>query len=331
MRSDTAFPAMRPLPTVLIVAVALGVAVLVAIMADARALALGGLAAWLFCLSVTVGASVWLLIGALTGGRWLEAAAPVLAPLSKATWIFALMGAAFILAAPVLYPWWTDGTGARQALWLDPALFGLRTAGVLALWSLMGLLATRGVTPLIAALLLCAHGLGVSIAGLDWLLSLDPAFGSTAFGAHLAVLQLGLALALVAVTGRIGQRGDIGGLLLACVLGIFYLAAMEYLVRWAGNLPPKAAWYLARQDGIGLVLLWLSFGLGVLGPFAVLLSTRARRSVIALRWSGVAMLAGGGCHLVWLVAPDRFAASPIAVALVVAAGAAALLIWGRRA
>lgn len=297
-----------------------GAAALVGALWGLHALMLGWLAAWLWALSLAVGAAGWLLIGALTGGRWCAAAAPVLAPLAASTWIAALAGALLAVAGPMLYPWW--GQDTAPTLWLAPGVFGLRSALVLGLWSVMGLLASRGVSPVVAAAILTLHGVAVTIAGADWILSLDPAFGSTAFGAHLGVVQLALALALLAVAAP--QGGDIGGLMLACVLGVFYLAAMEYLVSWSGNLPHKAAWYLARQAGGG-ALLWLSFGLGILLPFAVLLRSRWRQSAAARRAVGAMMLAAGLVHFVWLVAPGHFAAAglaALAIAMIAATGAA---------
>ncbi len=303
-------------------ALALAVAVIfvVALFTDLRALAQGVLAAWLFCLSLSVGATAWLLIVALTGGRWLARAQPVLAGLSRLTWLAALAGLILLPATgPLLFPWWQGA--AEPALWFGLPFFAARGIAILSLWSILGVAAARGLPPLAAALALVAHAVAVSVAGLDWVLSLDPGFVSTAFGAHFAVLQLALALAVVAATGS--GDGDIGGLLIACVLGVFYLGAMEYVVSWTGNLPHKAAWYLARQGGRGLALLWLSFVLGVAGPFAVLLITRLRRSARYLRWVGGTMLAGGLAHLVWLVAPGGVA-SAAAVALAGAGAAAAL-------
>ncbi|WCR11047.1 hypothetical protein JHW45_01125 [Paracoccus stylophorae] len=293
---------------------------------DAGALARGALTGWLFCLSVCTGAAVWLLIGSLTGGQWLALAAPVLTTLARWTWAVALCGVAFVAFGPVLFPWWQGGT--EPALWFDTTFFALRGAGVLILWAVLGFVAARPLPPPVAALALTLHGLAVSVAGTDWVLSLDPGFVSTAFGAHLAVLQLALALAAVAALS--GGNGDIGGLLLACVLGVFYLGAMEYVVSWSGNLPHKAAWYLARQDGWGLAWLWLSFLVGVALPFAALLSTRIRHDPAALRMIGSAMMVGGLAHLIWLVGPQGGMIGLMAVATTGAALSLAFLIAGGR-
>lgn len=328
MTADARPLVLSPRMAWLALAAAVAVLVLALLFAQPRAIVLGVLSAWLFCLSVTVGGSVWLLIGALTGGRWLAVAGPGLIGLARMTWIVALFGALFIIAGRLLFPWWDQGGGAVQTLWLAPASFMARAACILVLWSVIGLLADR-LTPLWAALVLVAHGIAVSVAGVDWVLSLDPSFVSTAFGAQLAILQLTLALATVAILRPAGKGSDIGALLLACILGVFYLAGMGFVVSWSGNLPDKAEWYLARQDGGGLALIWISFALGALAPFCLLLGSAVRSNPVMLRWVGAMIVVGGLLHLVWLSAPGAFAgAGSSAAAVAVGVGAAFLLLRG---
>ncbi|MRX49920.1 hypothetical protein GI374_05540 [Paracoccus sp. S-4012] len=323
----------RPAPRSRGLAAAAGLValVIVALTTPPRTLALGWLAGWLFCLSVTVGAAVWLLVAALTGGRWVQVAGPSLAALSRATPVAAVAGAGFVVLGPLIFPWWEGGGGARQVHWLNPPFFALRSVAVLLLWSGLGWLAPRRPGAGAAAAGLIAYGIGVSVAGVDWILSLDPAFEYTVIGAQLAVMQMTLAMAAVALWGlRPGSGADAGGLLLAGVLGSFYLAAMGYVVSWSGNLPEKAAWYLARQAGAGSFVLTLSFVAGVLLPFSVLLVTRLRGSSTALRWTGCSVLAGGVAQFVWLVAPGRMAGAGVTAMALAGIAAAAFAPTRRR-
>ncbi|ETX29040.1 hypothetical protein RISW2_03605 [Roseivivax isoporae LMG 25204] len=288
--------------------------------------AAGALAAWLFALSVTTGAGLWLLIARLTGGRW-PGAAPALPALARLTPLIAPAGVLLFLAGPLLYPWWEGVPGLRGEVYLVPWSFGLRGAGILALWSLIGWLAPRGPGPVVAAVLLTAYGISVGLAGLDWVLSRDPDMLSTAFGMLLAAMQLGLALAVAAAAGLDARApqgvADCGGLLLACCLGSFYLAAMQFLVSWSGNLPFKAAWFGARTDATGTAVIVTALVLGVLMPFAALLGTSARGSPAVLRAAGASVAAGGVLHLVWLAAPGAMAgALVVAAALVLPAALA---------
>ena len=308
------------------------------------ALALGWLVGWVFCLSITTGAAIWFLIAALTGGRWIEAGRPWLSALGMATPLVAAAGLLFIPAAPVLFPWWpadgsADTSTARETLYLNPAFFGIRAAGVLILWSLLGLMAPRGLPAPVAAIALVLYAVSVSVAGADWILSLDPSFVSTTFGAFMAIAQLGLALALVAALGlaqdqpgegRAAPVADWGGLMLATVLGVFYLGAMQFLVSWSGNLPHKAAWYLARNRDGGAMLMALSFALGTLLPFCLLLVSRLRRDRLWLRRVGCMMLTGAFLQLLWLAAPGRQGlAGAAALAIVALAAGTGGVLRGR--
>ena len=42
------------------------------------------------------------------------------------------------------------------------------------------------------------------------------------------------------------MAGDLGGLLIATLLGVVYLEFMTFVVAWYGDLPDKAAWFLKR-------------------------------------------------------------------------------------
>jgi len=303
-----------------LVLAAAAAAVVLALLAS-RALALGWLAGWLACLSATIGAAVWLLVACLTGGNWGDAAGPALRRLARATPLVALGGAGFVLAAPVVLPWWTGGE--EPAGWLNPGFFALRTVVVLALWSGLAWLAARAPGKAAAALGLIVYGATVSVAGTDWVLSLDPDFDYTIIGAQLAVMQMTLAMAAALALDPPRTAGtDLGSLLLAGVLGSFYLGAMGYVVSWSGNLPDKAAWYLARQEGAGTAVQLLSLLAGVLVPFGVLLVTRWRGSAAVLRVIGGCVLVGGLAQFVWLVAPGWMAGAGL-VALAGAAAAAA--------
>ncbi|MGE0315073.1 MAG: hypothetical protein AB7P21_25940 [Lautropia sp.] len=286
-------------------------------------LASGWLAVWLALLSATVGAGAWLAIGGLTGGRWLDAAAAPFARLARLTPLAAAGGLGFVLAAPLIYPWIDPSAGeplpSAKAAWLSAHAFGWRSAGVLVLWSLMGLLAARRPTPFAAALWLLAWAISVTLAATDWLLARDPEFVSTDIGFFLALVQLATALAaiLVARAGdragggpgvdggqwSVPQRADLAALLMTCALAITYLSSMQYLVSWSGNLPHAAAWYETRNTGAGDTIRLLAMMLGGVVPFAMLIARRWRRGSRTVRIAAASLCCGVLLHLAWMVAP----------------------------
>jgi hypothetical protein len=156
----------------------------------------------------------------------------------------------------------------------------------------------------------------------DWILSLDPHYSSSAFPAELAVQQIAAALAFAAIAAPMGEprvRGDVGALLLTAVLGAFYIGFMSFLIVWYGNLPPKAAWYLQRmhQGWAWLMLAALIFGFVL--PLAALMIERLRRDRMALRAIGLSVLLGVLCHDAWLIGPG---AGPLALVAAIMAVAA---------
>ena len=284
---------------------------------DPAVAARGWLAGWFLALSVCVGSAVVALIHPLTGGRWRAAGEPWLSAAASATPLLCLLGAVLVLAQDLLYPstrpsWTSEGGGSVEALWLNTPAFTIRSIVVLAVFAGLGLLARRvptagtgpsaGVSVGAAALGLVLYAVAISVAGLDWLLSLDPGFGSTNFGAQMAITQIGCGFAFAALLGLSPEdaraRSDWSGLMLAAVLGAFYLAAMQFLVSWSGDLPSKASWYLARNQGAGLWVAWAVFVLGAALPFLLLPPTAARRSRAVARVAGGLMLTGAWAHLV---------------------------------
>ncbi|UFN46927.1 hypothetical protein LPC08_12890 [Roseomonas sp. OT10] len=268
-----------------------------------------GLAFWA---SVALGAVALLAVHALTGGRWGAALRPALAPAALGLPAFLPLLLPLLLGLVALYPWASDPAAAAAPdvarLYLNPTGFRLRTLGAWGVWCLLGwaLLRLRGGGRVLAGALGLVFHLGaVTLVALDWLLSLDPRFTSTAFGVAALVMQMMAALAWAALLrparGRVVR--DLAALLFAAVLGALYLGFVQYLVAWYGDLPDKARWFLHRGGAGWLALQGASFLLSALIPLAALLWPGTRRSPAALAGLGAATLAGFGLHLCWIVAP----------------------------
>lgn len=215
---------------------------------EPRSAAQGWLAAFVFWSGVPVGAVVLLLIHRLTGGRWGEALAPALLPLAGLMPAAALAFLPAALAMPALFPWAADPAAVPSgvaAIYLNGPVFLVRSGVALAGWSLLAVLLVLGrCTRLVAALGLAFHGIMVGVVGIDWILSVEPPFTSSAFGAALAVQQILSALAVAALLapespGRPAR--DLAGLAITALLGLVYLDFMSFVVAWYGNLPrPRA-------------------------------------------------------------------------------------------
>jgi hypothetical protein len=100
------------------------------------------------------------------------------------------------------------------------------------------------------------------------------------------------------------QFQDLGNLLLMYVMTWAYLAYMEFLIIWVGNLPREIAWYVPRLQtgwaGLGLFLVVFHFCL----PLLILLSRSAKRSPRLLGGLAAAVAAVYIANVYWLVAPS---------------------------
>ncbi|AWN43098.1 hypothetical protein [Methylobacterium durans] len=287
-----------------------------------EALARGWLLAWIAWSAIPVGSLVLLLIHLVTGGRWGETLAPALRPAAALVPLAALAFLGVAAGLPADYPWAT-GQGAAKAdvlrLYLDPALFLLRAGVTLAGWSLLALLCLTGrCGKLAAGLGLAFYGLTISLVAVDWILSVEPGFNSSAFASEIALHQILAALAWAAILSPpgLGARGasDLAGLVLAALLGVLYMGLMSYIVAWYGDLPPKAAWYMKRGEGAWGAVLAAAFLAGGLIPFAMLLVSAVRRSPATLRVVGLLVLVGLALHLAWYVLPAYGAGAGLAAA-----------------
>jgi hypothetical protein len=165
-------------------------------------------------------------------------------------------------------------------VYLAPWFFALRTIVYFTIWSLLALwlrLAGNDSERMTraASVGLIVYALTVSLAGVDWLESLEPDFHSSIYGllflgfTMLNGLAFGIAGGLL-LRRRIGSRKAYSALLLSMILVWAYLHGMQYLVIWSGNIPDEVTWYLERSShGWQVVLTVLALGQFVFPFFAL--------------------------------------------------------------
>ena len=156
----------------------------------------------------------------------------------------------------------------------------------------------------------------MSLAAVDWAMSLDPHWYSTIYGLiqvvgqGISALAFGVAvLALLAPREpmnhvlRASQFHDLGKLLLAFVMLYAYFSFSQFLIIWAGNLPEEIPYYLERlHNGWQPVTVFLVFGHFFL-PFCLLLSRDLKRRPNLLARVAWFIVAIRLLTDIWLVAP----------------------------
>ncbi len=266
------------------------------------------LAAWLFWMAMPLGALPIVL--ALEGVGMLDWGLLVL--LRR---VLLLLPAGALFVIPVLLrtaPLYrrADMTDKLPVAWMAPGWFAIRTCVILLLLSLLALVFSR--TPrsprrATAGIGLLLHVCLVSVAAVDWVMSLQPGLGSSAFGMLLILSQVSIAGCLAAFVTAVGTSprgvlpGGLGALLAVLLGGWATLHFMQYLVVWSANLPKEITWYQARMPGAGIFSVWFAVAACVIG-LAVLPTALARVPAVLASLAAMLLLV----HLVetlWLVTP----------------------------
>jgi hypothetical protein len=290
------------------------------------------LSAWWLGLSIVLGALANRWVHALTGGQW----GTVLEPLTRALarrlpWLLLLL-VPLTFGVDALYPWvashpdtWRESMArpAFSRVWLSPAFVAGRIVVYALVWWLLARPAANAVAtaterPGRPAASLLIHATVTSLAAIDLLMSLMPAWYSTGFALLVLAGQLvaggamtigGVARAGLATAGPTSPSTppiwrDLGNLLFAWVLSWAYLAFMQFLVIWAENLPREIAWYLPRlQTGwaiVGIALVLFHFAL----PLSALLFRAVKDRPERLAFVAFTILGANALDVAWLVLPS---------------------------
>ena len=326
---------------VIVAAVALVVAAFGVLLAP-RAAASSWLIAFMFWLGLSLGCLGLMMLHLLTGGRWgiairreLEAGARQL------PWL-ALAFVPVALSIPYLYSWAVPEAALDEVLrhkraYLNVPAFLIRAALYFVIWTALAFALTRWSRAQdgafdpdrarrmrrVAAGGLILYAITMTLAGTDWVMSLDPHWYSTIFGFLLIGGQGLLALAFVIVVSgwlrHLPAFGglltpdrfhDLGKLLLAFVILWAYFSFSQYLIIWSENLPEEILWYVHRASpawqAVALTLGVFHFAV----PFFVLLSRRVKRAIRPLIRVAAFVMAMRVLDLFWLIVPSVPDAGP---------------------
>ncbi len=155
-----------------------------------------------------------------------------------------------------------------------------------------------------------------SFAAIDWIMTLEPDWFSSVYGATFLVGQV-LSAMLIAIIGLILWKQyakdselitpeyfiDLANLVLTFTALWAYLAFSQYLIIWAGDLPDETGWYFRRLNGgwqyLAIALVIFHFAL----PLFLLLMRDIKRSGRALMAVCLLFLAARVADVYWLVIP----------------------------
>ena len=262
---------------------------LVGAIVDGRSALAAYLVAWVALSAIPIGALGVLMVSYVVRRDWTESLHPILTAATATIPIVGILFVPILIFIAQIYPAASDPTSlpAFRAIYLAPWFFATRTVIYVAIWSLLGWW-LRAAWPDRERMLRAAsfglifYALTVSLAGVDWLESLEPDFHSSIYGLLYLCFAMLDGVAFAIAVGLLLQRplagiGGYGALLLSTILLWGYLHAMQYIVIWSGNIPDEVVWYIKRSvHGWQAVLAVLAFGQFVF-PFFALLNSRVRQ------------------------------------------------------
>jgi hypothetical protein len=283
-------------------------------------------------LTVSLGCLGLLLLYLMVGGKWGRAVEPLLVQgAAMMPWV-ALLFLPLLAGLKDIYPWMhgvlTEGPAhGHQQIYFGVPFFIGRAVLYFACWIFLSRRAIAYVDraheiedPL--ALRLGAVGtvvyfLTISFAGFDWIMSLEPKWSSSIYG---AILLSGHGLAALAfmvfvvnwLANRYPERfkvsadaaQDLGNLILAFTLLWAYTNLSQFLIIWSGNLPEEIPWYLLRRGGAWFPFTTFLFVFQFGVTFALLLSRDRKRSTRTLATVAGLLLFLRLLDNFWLIVPD---------------------------
>jgi hypothetical protein len=158
--------------------------------------------------------------------------------------------------------------------------------------------------------------IGLSVLGIDWIMSLAPHWYSTIFGFYFitGTLLAGLG-ATTYIVVKLNENGyfqpalrsdhyySLGALMFAFTNFWAYIAFSQFLLIWYANIPEETVWFLARWNGswkyVSVGLIFVRFVI----PYAGLLAQPAKMNPKRLKIMGLWVLFSHFFDLYWLIMP----------------------------
>lgn len=299
----------------------------------------GYLFAHVFFLGVSLGSLGLLMIHHLTGGSWGYGVRRLLEAAVANLPLLALMFVPILFGLPDLYPWGQRGVIVasqllqRKQAYLNIPGFTIRTAIEFTIWIVMGrsLLkwsaeqdVTVSVEPTRRMRNLSGPGLVIypvtmTVAAVDWLMSMEPEWHSTMFGVLICIGQVLSALVFVILLFSasaesrelqplISQENfhKLGNLLLAFTMVWAYLAFSQLLIIWSGNLPHEISWYRHRVTGGWRSVAVLIAVFHFFVPFFLLLLRPIKKQKRRLALVALCLFLAQLVALWWTIAPSVY-------------------------
>jgi hypothetical protein len=308
------------------------------------------LVAYLFFLSIALGALFFVLVTTVSRAGWGITLRRVVENVMATLKVFALLFVPIWIGRHEIYDWMGPEAATNPIIqgksgFLNEGFWFIRAIFYFVCWSALATFFStqsqkqdetgdqqisarlRGVAPV--GLLI--FSLTSSFAAIDWMMSLEAMWYSTMFGVYffagavVGILAFIIPLVQFAYTQG-ALRGvvttehlhDVAKLLFGFIIFWAYIAFSQYFLIWYGNIPEETIYYMKRSVGSWLSLgRFIAFGHFVF-PFFFLMPRAVKRNGPLLLIAALSQLAMHYFDLYWCVMPNlhpegvRFAIADVA-------------------
>jgi len=293
------------------------------------------LVAFLFCISIAIGAAFYVMVQHLTGSAWSVTVRRLMEALMRTMPLFLLLFIPLTFGLHYLYAW-SHADAAQDPLlrqklgYLNDRWYAIRGFLVIGLFSLwawvlysksrrqddsgalrLTLSAERWSAPGLLLLFI-----GGSVASFDWIMSLDARWYSTMFGViFLTGGAMGFMAVLILICLWLQANGyltntvntehyhDLGKWLFTLMVFWAYVAFSQYMLIWYANMPEETIWFKRRIDGSWLYVALLLVAGHFLIPLFAMLPRAVKRNRGALAFFAAWLLLMHYIDLYWQVMP----------------------------
>ncbi len=295
------------------------------------------LVAFAFMISIGVGALFLVALEYIAGADWSVPIRRVVEFFAAVTPLLAVLVIPLLFNIGELFHWSHPEAVAEdkvlqgKAPYLNVTFFIIRVFVIIGLWSLFYLFFVRNskkqdsnkdqklttINIRLSAIFIPIFAFSISIAAIDWLMSIEPHWFSTIFGVYFFSGTVVAALAAVTLaTVLLKEHGylhpamtndhlfSLGALMFAFVNFWGYIAFSQYMLIWYADLPEETFWFLQKWEGS-----WVIFSIALIiihfvVPYVTLLSQPSKMDPKRLKFISVWLLFAHLFDIFWLVMPE---------------------------
>ncbi|MBV6445925.1 MAG: quinol:cytochrome C oxidoreductase [Ignavibacteriales bacterium] len=290
-----------------------------------------------FVLTIGVGALFIIALEYVAGADWSTPMRRVPEFLGSSVPFFLLLAVPLFFLMNDLYHWThtaaveSDPILKGKEPYLNISFFIIRVVVIFVLWSAYYFFVVRNSRKqdetrdqkltkkniVLSAVFIPIFAITLTLAGIDWMMSLDAHWFSTIYGVYVfsGALLAGLAATTLAVV-MLKERGylhprmhndslaSLGGLLFAFINFWAYIAFSQFLLIWYANLPEETVWFIRRWEGAWSIITLVLIVVHFLVPYTMLVSAPSKKNPKRLKFAAVWILFAHLIDLYWLIMPE---------------------------